>query len=48
MENFSVGIPLGRTSMPADIVGTVDFLLSTASAYMTGQCLMIDGGMTLQ
>ena len=48
MENFSAGIPIGRVSMPEDIVGTVDFLISDASDYMTGQCLMIDGGMTLQ
>ncbi|WP_371410666.1 SDR family NAD(P)-dependent oxidoreductase [Tabrizicola sp. TH137] len=48
MENFSRNIPLGRTSRPEDIVGTVAFLISPASAYMTGQCLMIDGGMVMQ
>jgi len=48
MENFSAGIPLGRVSTPEDIAGTVDFLLSPASDYMTGQCLMIDGGMIMQ
>jgi meso-butanediol dehydrogenase/(S,S)-butanediol dehydrogenase/diacetyl reductase len=48
MENFSAGIPLGRVSLPKDVAGTVDFLISPASDYMTGQCLMIDGGMTMQ
>lgn len=48
MENFSEGIPLGRVSTPEDIAGTVDFLISPASDYMTGQCLMIDGGMIMQ
>lgn len=48
MENFSEGIPLGHVSTPDDIAGTVDFLLSPASDYMTGQCLMIDGGMIMQ
>jgi len=48
MENFSAGITLGRASTPADVVGTVDFLLSPSSDYMTGQCLMIDGGMIMQ
>lgn len=48
MEDFSAGIPLGRSSVPQDIVGTVDFLISPASDYMTGQCLMIDGGMIMQ
>ena len=48
MENFSQNIPLGRTSTPQDVVGTVAFLISPASDYMTGQCLMIDGGMIMQ
>jgi meso-butanediol dehydrogenase / (S,S)-butanediol dehydrogenase / diacetyl reductase len=48
IENFARNIPLGRTSRPEDIVGTVAFLISPASAYMTGQCLMIDGGMVMQ
>ena len=48
MRNFAAGIPLGRTSTPRDIVGTVGFLISPASDYMTGQCLMIDGGMIMQ
>ena len=48
MENFSAGIPMGHISVPQDIVGTVKFLISPESDYMTGQCLMIDGGMTMQ
>lgn len=48
MKSFAEGIPLGRVSLPEDVAGTVDFLLSPASNYMTGQCLMIDGGMIMQ
>ena len=48
MDHFSKSIPLGRTSTPQDVVGTVAFLISPASDYMTGQCLMIDGGMIMQ
>jgi meso-butanediol dehydrogenase/(S,S)-butanediol dehydrogenase/diacetyl reductase len=48
LRNFAEGIPLGRVSLPEDVAGTVDFLLSPASNYMTGQCLMIDGGMIMQ
>jgi len=41
-------ILLGRVASPADVVGTVRFLASPASDYMTGQVLIIDGGMILQ
>jgi meso-butanediol dehydrogenase / (S,S)-butanediol dehydrogenase / diacetyl reductase len=48
MESFSKSILLGRAAQPADVVGTVRFLASPASDYMTGQVLLIDGGMILQ
>jgi meso-butanediol dehydrogenase / (S,S)-butanediol dehydrogenase / diacetyl reductase len=48
MTDFSKSILLGRVAQPADVVGTVRFLASPASDYMTGQVLMIDGGMILQ
>jgi meso-butanediol dehydrogenase/(S,S)-butanediol dehydrogenase/diacetyl reductase len=48
IENFSRSILLGRVAQPGDVVGTVRFLASPASDYMTGQVLMIDGGMILQ
>ena len=48
LENFASSILLGRVAQPGDIVGTVRFLASPASDYMTGQVLMIDGGMILQ
>ena len=37
-------IPLGRLGKPKDIVGTVIYLASEASSYVTGQTLVIDGG----
>jgi meso-butanediol dehydrogenase / (S,S)-butanediol dehydrogenase / diacetyl reductase len=48
MADFSNAILLGRVAQPADVTGTVRFLASPASDYMTGQVLMIDGGMILQ
>jgi meso-butanediol dehydrogenase / (S,S)-butanediol dehydrogenase / diacetyl reductase len=48
MKNFPSTIPLGRAAQPGDVVGTIRFLASPASDYMTGQVLMIDGGMILQ
>ncbi|WP_127900351.1 SDR family NAD(P)-dependent oxidoreductase [Solirhodobacter olei] len=47
MEEFSAGILRGRVARPADITGTTTFLASPESDYMTGQIVMIDGGMTL-
>jgi gluconate 5-dehydrogenase len=37
---------IGRNGEPKDIDGTVLFLASNASAYVTGQVLMVDGGFT--
>lgn len=47
MEAFSADILRGRVATPADITGTTTFLASRDSDYMTGQIVMIDGGMTL-
>ncbi len=47
IDEFSSSILAGRPSLPADIVGTTTFLASSASDYMTGQTMMIDGGMVL-
>jgi 3-oxoacyl-[acyl-carrier protein] reductase len=38
--------PLGRLGRPADVVGPVRFLLSDAAAFITGQVLVVDGGIT--
>jgi len=47
MEEFSSEILRGRVARPDDVTGTTTFLASRASDYMTGQIVMIDGGMTL-
>jgi NAD(P)-dependent dehydrogenase (short-subunit alcohol dehydrogenase family) len=39
-------IPLGRLAEPDDLTGAVQFLLSDASAFITGQVLYLDGGYT--
>ena len=47
MDKFSADILKGRVATPLDITGTTTFLASKDSDYMTGQIVMIDGGMTL-
>jgi len=37
-------IPLGRTGIPQDLVGAAVFLASSASDYITGQIIFVDGG----
>ena len=40
-------IPLGRAASPEEIANVVLFLASEQSAYMTGQVLSVDGGMSM-
>lgn len=37
-------IPLGRLAMPGDLVGAAIFLTSSASDFVTGHTLFVDGG----
>lgn len=36
--------PMGRVGAPEDVIGAILFLASDASAYVTGQHLLVDGG----
>lgn len=47
INDFSTDILLGRYSTPRDIVGVTTFLASSDSDYITGQTVMVDGGMVL-
>jgi 3-oxoacyl-[acyl-carrier protein] reductase len=40
-------IPLKRTGRPEDVSSVVVFLASDAAAYITGQVLCVDGGLTM-
>jgi NAD(P)-dependent dehydrogenase (short-subunit alcohol dehydrogenase family) len=39
-------VPLGRVGRTDDLVGPVIFFASAASSFVTGQMLMVDGGLT--
>lgn len=40
-------IPLERLGTPGDVAGVVTFLASDLAAYVTGQTLVVDGGMVM-
>lgn len=45
LEQWSKNIALGRLSVPADVAGLVSFLAGPDSDYLTGQSILVDGGM---
>ncbi|QQS00680.1 MAG: SDR family oxidoreductase [Austwickia sp.] len=47
-EAVSAAYPLRRLGEPQDVSGAVAFLLAEESAWITGQTLVIDGGLTLR
>ncbi len=46
VEYISDRIPLNRPGLPDDLDGAIVFLASDASAYISGLCLLVDGGIT--
>ncbi len=46
-EKFKSNIPLARYGEPEDIANTAAFLCSEAAGYITGQVLVVDGGMVM-
>jgi 3-oxoacyl-[acyl-carrier protein] reductase len=47
LEGALAGIPAGRLGTPADMAGVALFLASDLAAYVVGQTIIADGGMTL-
>jgi 3-oxoacyl-[acyl-carrier protein] reductase len=47
VESMMSNVPLGRSGTPEEVADAVAFLASDRSAYITGQVLAVDGGMTM-
>lgn len=44
VERMTAAVPLGRLGVLDDLAGAAVFLAAPASRYITGQCVVIDGG----
>jgi NAD(P)-dependent dehydrogenase (short-subunit alcohol dehydrogenase family) len=47
-EAISKFMPLGRLGEPEDIASAAVFLAGSASSWMTGQTIVVDGGSTIR
>jgi meso-butanediol dehydrogenase/(S,S)-butanediol dehydrogenase/diacetyl reductase len=47
MEDFAQSVVLGRVSTPADVAAVAAFLASDDAGYVTGQAILVDGGMVM-
>jgi 3-oxoacyl-[acyl-carrier protein] reductase len=46
-EEIFKTIPLGKLGTPQDVAGVCLFLASAKADYITGQVLVVDGGMAI-
>jgi 3-oxoacyl-[acyl-carrier protein] reductase len=46
IDSFKARIPLRRTANPEEIANVILFLLSDLSSYITGETIVVDGGLT--
>lgn len=48
LKKVEQGTPVRRIGLPEDVGGVAVFLASPAAAYITGQTLIVDGGLTVK
>jgi 3-oxoacyl-[acyl-carrier protein] reductase len=46
IDDYLANVPLARIGTPDDVAATVAFLASDAAAFLTGQCIAVNGGRT--
>lgn len=47
VERYSARVPMGRMAQPIEIADAVAFLASSRATYISGQNIMVDGGLTV-
>jgi len=47
LDRATMRIPLGRLGQPDEVAALIEFLLSPAAGYITGQTIHADGGLSL-
>ena len=47
LRDFIARQPMGRVGKPEEVAALAAYLAADESAYMTGQAIALDGGMTM-